>query len=72
MPSYHQLQMIGQPMNGDLEILFDTLLDVHGRRLLFLLGPGSIFFEGSKGKLEFQQQVHVYSYLFVYVIYIYI
>ena len=58
MPSYHQLQMIGQPMNGDLEILFDTLRGVHGRRIFVSFGPWEhFFFEGSEGKLEFQEQV---------------
>ena len=69
MPSYHQLQMIGQPMNGDLEILFDTLRGVHGRRIFVSFGPWEhFFFEGSEGKLEFQEQVHLYGHLFVYVI----
>lgn len=71
MPSYHQLQMIGQPMNGDLEILFDTLRGVHGRRMFVSFGPWEhFFFEGSEGKLEFQEQVHLYGYLFVHVIYV--
>ena len=71
MPSYHQLQMIGQPMNGDLEILFDTLRGVHGRRIFVSFGPWEhFFFEGSEGKLEFQEQVHLYGHLFVYVIYV--
>lgn len=71
MPSYHQLQMIGQPMNGDLEILFDTLRGVHGRRIFVSFGPWEhFFFEGSEGKWEFQEQVHLYGYLFVYVIYV--
>ena len=63
MPSYHQLQMIGQPMNGELAILFDTLLDVHGRRLLFLLGPGSLFFlQGQRESWRFSNKF-MYTYI---------